>query len=63
MSNKLTIGERPNHKNIKLLDLTQKVNLLRLWRGKVEGPWFPPLGKAGIQVSFKDGITALNQNK
>ena len=28
MSNKLTIGERPNKKNIESLDLTQKVNLL-----------------------------------
>ena len=29
-----TIGERPNKKNIESLDLTRKVNLLRLWRGK-----------------------------
>ena len=28
------IGERPNKKNIESLDLTQKVTLLRLWRGK-----------------------------
>ena len=34
MSNKLTIGERPNKKNIESLNLTRKVNLLRLWRGK-----------------------------
>ena len=27
-----TIGERPNKKNIDPLNLTQKVNLLRLWR-------------------------------
>ena len=30
MSNQLTIGERPNKKNIGSLDLTRKVNLLRL---------------------------------
>ena len=34
MLNKLTIGERPNKKNIESLDLAQKVNLLKLWRGK-----------------------------
>ena len=28
------IGERPNKKNIESFDYTQKVNLLRLWRGK-----------------------------
>ena len=27
------IGERPNKKNIESLNLTQKVNLLSLWRG------------------------------
>ena len=32
MSNQLTIGERPNKKNIESLDLTQKVNLLSSWR-------------------------------
>ena len=31
MSNQLTIGERPNKKNIESLDLIRKVNLLRLW--------------------------------
>ena len=31
----LTIGERPNNKNIESLNLTRKVNLLRLWRGKI----------------------------
>ena len=30
----LTIGERPNKKNIEPLNLTQKANLLRLRRGK-----------------------------
>jgi hypothetical protein len=30
MLNKLTIGERPNKKNIESLDLAQKVNLLKL---------------------------------
>ena len=30
MSNYLMIGERPNNKNIESLDLTQKVNLLRI---------------------------------
>ena len=30
MPNQLTTGERPNKKNIESLDLTQKVNLLRL---------------------------------
>ena len=30
MSNELTIGERPNKKDIESLDLTRKVNLLRL---------------------------------
>ena len=30
----LTIGENPNKKNIESLNLTHKVNLLRLWRGK-----------------------------
>ena len=30
----MTIGERPNKKNIESLNLTRKVNLLRLWRGK-----------------------------
>ena len=30
MSNEFTIGERPNNKIIESLDLTQKVNLLRL---------------------------------
>ena len=30
----LTIGERPNKKNIESLDLTRKINLLRLLRGK-----------------------------
>ena len=34
MSNYLTIGERPSKKNIESLDLTWKVNLLRLWREK-----------------------------
>ena len=34
MSNQLTIGERPKKKNIESLDLTRKVKLLRLWRGK-----------------------------
>ena len=34
MSNQLTTGDRPNKKNIELLDLTQKVILLSLWRGK-----------------------------
>ena len=33
MSNQLRIGERPNKKNIESLDLTLKVNLLRLWHG------------------------------
>ena len=28
------IGERSNKKNIESLDLTQKVNFLRLWGGK-----------------------------
>ena len=31
----LTTGERPNKKNIESLNLTWKVNLLRLWRGKL----------------------------
>ena len=31
----LTIGERPNKKNIELLNLTRKVNILTLWRGNV----------------------------
>ena len=35
MSNQLTIGERPNKKNVESLDLTQKVNILRLLRGNV----------------------------
>ena len=35
MLNQLTIGERPNKKNIESLDLTRKGNLLWLWRGKV----------------------------
>ena len=30
----MTIGGRPNKKNIESLDLTRKVNFLRLWRGK-----------------------------
>ena len=30
----LTIGERPNKKNIESLNFAQKVNLLRLWREK-----------------------------
>ena len=30
MSNQLTTGERPNKKNIESLDLTKKVNFLRL---------------------------------
>ena len=30
----MTIGERPNKKNIKSLNLTRKVNILRLWREK-----------------------------
>ena len=34
MSNQLTIGEIPNKKNIESLDLTRKVNILRLLRGK-----------------------------
>ena len=34
ISNQLTIGERPNKKNIESLYLTRKVYLLRLWRGK-----------------------------
>ena len=29
----MTIGERPNKKNIELTNLTRKVNILRLWRG------------------------------
>ena len=29
------IGERPNNKNIESLNLTRKVNILGLWRGKV----------------------------
>ena len=28
------MGERPNKKNIESLDLTQKVNILKLWHGK-----------------------------
>ena len=32
MSNQLTIGERPYKKNIELINLTRKVNLLRLLR-------------------------------
>ena len=28
------IGEWPNKKNIESLNLTQKVNIFRLWRGK-----------------------------
>ena len=31
----LTIGERPNKKNIESRDLIRKVNLLRLWREKI----------------------------
>ena len=31
----LTIGERPNKKNIESLNLTRKVDLLRLGRGKL----------------------------
>ena len=31
----LTIGERPNKKNIESLNLTRKVNLLRLRRGNI----------------------------
>ena len=30
MSNKLTIGERPNKKNIESINIVRKVNLLRL---------------------------------
>ena len=30
MLNNLTIGERPNKKNIETLNLTRKVNILRL---------------------------------
>ena len=30
MSNKVTIGERPSKKNIESIDLTRKVNILRL---------------------------------
>ena len=30
MSNKLTIGEKPNKKNIESLELTQKVKFIRL---------------------------------
>ena len=30
----LTIGERPNKNNIESLNLTRKVNILRLSRGK-----------------------------
>ena len=29
----LTLGERPNKKNIESLNWTRKVNILRLWRG------------------------------
>ena len=29
----MTIGERPTKKNIESLDLTRKVNILRLWSG------------------------------
>ena len=40
----LTIGERPNKKYIQLLNLTRKVNLLRLRRGNtkidIENPIF-----------------------
>ena len=32
MLNQLTIGERPDKKNIESLDLTRKGNLLWLWR-------------------------------
>ena len=35
MSNPLTIGERPNKKNIESLDLKRKINLLRLSHGKL----------------------------
>ena len=31
----MTIGETPNKKNIESLNFTRKVNLLRLWRGKI----------------------------
>ena len=30
----VTIGERPNKKNIESLNLTRKVKFLMLWRGK-----------------------------
>ena len=36
----MTIGERPNNKNIETLNLTQKVRFLRLWCGKT---FFPHL--------------------
>ena len=31
----MTIGERPNMKNIESFNLTQKVNILSLWRGNI----------------------------
>ena len=36
MSNLLTIGERPDKKNIELLGLTRKFFFWRLWRGKYD---------------------------
>ena len=40
MSNKLTIREGPNKKNIESLDLTRKVNLLRLVCGNKYSIYF-----------------------
>ena len=49
----MTIGERPNTKNIESLDLTQKVNILRLWRGNSYSPAFMNTGckKRGNMVN------------
>ena len=50
----LTLVERPNKKNIELLNLTQKVNLfLRLWRGK-----YLPVSYSFLMLS--DGVQGLH---
>ena len=46
----LTIGERPNKKNVESLNLTRKVNILRLWRGNA----FCQLKQISIEKKAED---------
>ena len=59
------IGERPNKKNIESFNLTQKVNIFRLWRGKVfflqqKNGFNPKLVSFVLNIGFKDFLVKNN---